>query len=109
MNKVENIYWGKTCSDVKGSKSNNLQRKKSQPRWIAPLAAGSLSIMVCLTINYRAYSELNKESVQQRVLMEQIESVRNENLELQEDIYKLKSDPKTIKLEARKIGMSGQH
>lgn len=109
MNKVENIYWGKTCSDVKGSKSNNSQRKNSQPRWIAPLAAGSLSIMVCLTINYRAYSELNKESVQQRVLMEQIESVRNENLELQEDIYKLKSDPKTIKLEARKIGMSGQH
>jgi cell division protein FtsL len=72
---------------------------------VAPVVAGSLSLMLCLTINYRAYFDLKKETVQQHALMEQIESVKNENLDLQEDIYKLKRDPKTIKREAKKLGL----
>ncbi len=108
MNKAENIYWGKTRSTVKNSKRKDPLRTSRQPRWVAPLAAGSLSIMICLTINYRAYSVLNKETAQQKALTEQIESVRTENIELQEDIYKLKSDRKTIELEARKLGMRGR-
>lgn len=107
MNKAENIYWGKTRSNTKNSSRKSPTKTSRQPKWIAPLVAGSLSIMVCLTINYRAYYELNKETAQQEVLNRQIESVRNENIELQEDIYKLKSDRKTIELEARKIGMRG--
>lgn len=108
MNKAEIIYWDKTRSKIANSNGDNALRTRSQPKWLAPLAAGSLSVMICLTINYRAYSELSKETALQKILTEQIDSVRNENLELQEDIYKLKSDRKTIEIEARKIGMSLQ-
>jgi len=106
LNKVGNIYWNKPGAKS-DPRSRKAVKKDGQPRWAAPVAAGVLSLMICLTINYRAYSDLQKETAQKQALIEQIDSVKNENLDLQEDIYKLKRDPKTIKLEAKKLGLRG--
>lgn len=104
MSKAENIYWDKT--DAKSfSPRPGRTAKAGQPGWVAPVVAGSLSLMLCLTINYRAFSNLKEETAQKQALMQQIESVKNENLEIQEDIYRLREDPKTIKLEAKKLGL----
>ena len=104
MNKVKNIYWDK--ADAKEFSHGRAPKPRAgQPGWVAPAVAGSLSLMICLTINYRAFSNLKKETAQKQALMQQIENVKNENLELQEDIYRLREDPKTIKLEAKKLGL----
>lgn len=61
--------------------------------------------MLCLTINFRAYSEMSHEMGQNETLTQQVETLTNENLLLQEDIHDLKSDTRAIEREARKIGL----
>ena len=34
------------------------------PKWVPYAAAASLTLMLCLTINYRAFVELNKETAE---------------------------------------------
>lgn len=58
-----------------------------------------------MTINFRAYSEMSHEMSQNATLTQQVETLTNENLLLQEDIHGLKSDARAIEREARKIGL----
>ncbi|HEY0657906.1 MAG TPA: septum formation initiator family protein, partial [Pyrinomonadaceae bacterium] len=66
----------------------------------------SLTCLLCLTINFRAFSEVSQEISQNETLTSQIEILTTENLSLQEEIHSLKSDSRAIEREARKIGMS---
>jgi cell division protein FtsB len=61
--------------------------------------------MLCLTINYRAFTELNKETAEHGELQQRVEALTSENLNLQEEIHYLKTDPKTIEREAKKFGL----
>lgn len=61
--------------------------------------------MICVTVNFRAYSELSSESEQNDVLNNKIESLTTENLSLQEEIHYLKNDSDVIEREARKFGL----
>ena len=63
-----------------------------------------LTLMLCLTINYRAFSELSGESAENRTLEQRIQSVTTNNLSLQEQIHYLKNDPETVARESRKFG-----
>ena len=72
--------------------------------WVPVAAALTITMMVCITVNYRAYTELRSETDLHESLKAQIESVTSENLALQEETYYLKSDPNTIKREAQKFG-----
>ena len=69
------------------------------------MAAISLTVMVCLTINFRAFSELREETDQNKTLTLEIEKKTTENLAIQEEIHYLKNDPKTIEREAKKLGL----
>ncbi len=60
--------------------------------------------MLCLTINFRAYTDLSRETRQNEDLNTQIETLTSENLNLQEEIYYLQNDSKVIEREARKFG-----
>lgn len=62
--------------------------------------------MLVLTVNYRAFSELKKESKVFEELNDKVQQATTENLSMQEEIYYLKSDPKTIEREARKYGLA---
>jgi cell division protein FtsB len=73
-------------------------------KWM-PLAVTILmTVMVCVTVNYRAYSELRSEQVQFETLGQQVDAVTTENLSLQEEIHYLKNDPEMIRREAQKFG-----
>jgi cell division protein FtsL len=80
-------------------------RKKVLPSWIPIASAVALVLMLVLTVNYRAYSELRRETQTFEELNNKIQQATTENLSMQEEIYYLRSDPKTIEREARKFGL----
>jgi cell division protein FtsB len=49
---------------------------------------------------------MSKETIQFEQMSAEIDALNNENLIIQQEIYSLKSDPRAIEREARKMGMS---
>jgi hypothetical protein len=85
-------------------KAKAKQKKKVTTQWWAIGVAITLTLMLCLTINYRAFSELSGETVENENLEKRIQSVTEENLGLQEQIHYLRNDPATVEREAGKFG-----
>ena len=81
-------------------------RKSNLPTWIPIASAVTLVLMLVLTVNYRAYSEFRLETQTFEELNNKIQQATTENLSMQEEIYYLRSDPKTIEREARKYGLA---
>lgn len=67
--------------------------------------AATLTLMLGVTINYRAFADLNKETAEKERLEKRIEAVTTENLGLQEQIHFLKHDPNTVEREVKKFGL----
>lgn len=88
---------------------NRIVRKKKQeparPKWWTYGIAATLTLMLCLTINYSAFSELNAESRENQQLEQQINNITTDNLALQEQIHYLKNDPQTVEREVKKFGL----
>ena len=76
------------------------------PVWASFLVVISIAVMLCTTINFRAFSLLNNEKKAFEQLTTKVQAVTDENLQLQEEIHDLKSDPKTVEREARRLGMT---
>ena len=88
---------------------NRIVRKKkseqAKPKWWTYGIAAILTLMLCLTINYSAFSELNAESHENQKLEQQINNITTDNLALQEQIHYLKNDPQTVEREVKKFGL----
>ena len=109
MSKVAVTYW---------DNSQTVMRRKTRPvngkrktgavkqSWFGFAVVASISFMLCLAINLRAFSEMSREINQNEQLNLQIETLTTENLALQEEIQDLRKDERAIEREARKIGMS---
>lgn len=82
------------------------KRDSTTPQWFIFTVVVSITFMLCLTINLRAFSEMNTEVEQHQRLNVEVNQITNENLALQEEIHNLKTDAATIEREARKLGMS---
>jgi cell division protein FtsB len=91
---------------AKSVKRNDATAQSATPQWFAFAVIASLTLMLCLTINLRAFSDMSQETAQFQQLSAEIERLNNENLIIQEEIHSLKSDPRAIEREARRIGMS---
>lgn len=76
------------------------------PQWFVFAVIVSITFMVCIAINLRAFSELSAEMNQHQTLSAEIDNLSNENLLLQKEVSGLKTDSAAIEREARKIGMS---
>ena len=63
-----------------------------------------MALVLCFTINFRAFTELNHEVDQNENLNQEIEKITSENLNLQEEIYYLQNDSSVIEREAKKFG-----
>ncbi len=81
-------------------------RTSNLPSWVPIAAAVTVVLMLVLTVNYRAYSEFRRETQTFEELNNKIQLATTENLSMQEEIYYLRSDPKTIEREARKYGLA---
>ena len=82
------------------------REKGSTPQWFIFTVIVSITFLLCLAINFRAFSELRQETIENSTLNTEIEKLTTETVVLQGEIKDLKNDPKTIAREARKIGMS---
>ena len=89
------------------NRSKNVRRTQSTtPQWFVFAVIASITFMLCMAINFRAYSDMTQETIQFEQLNSEINKLSSENLLIQEDIYSLKTDERAIEREARKIGMS---
>ena len=109
MSKVVATYWDNSHA-VSFSAGNRPQRAKRSetktPQWFVFAVIASITFMLCMAINLRAYSEMSAEAEQNRRLSAQLENVTNENLAIQEEVHNLKIDSRFVEQEARKIGLS---
>ena len=113
MNKAENTYWDSSrmsrnaARPVKPRKSQSKAvGSSSRSQWIGIGVAVSLTVMLILTVNFRAFSVLNTEAAEATVLNNKIQAITSENLAIQEEIHYLKNDSDTIEREAKKFGLS---
>lgn len=108
MSKVVATYWDNNSAvSMAKSRAKTAKRATSAtPQWFVFAAIVSVTFMVCIAINLRAFSELNVEMTQHETLRNEIQQLTTENLTLQKEVNGLKNDSKTIEREARKIGMS---
>lgn len=81
-------------------------KRRILPGWMPILTVVTLCTMLVLTINYRAFSDLTKETREFEVLNNKITAATTDNLSLQEEIHYLKNDPNMIEREARKYGLA---
>lgn len=113
MSKVASTYWGNnnTVAIPKlnvGAKTRarmKSNRETAAPQWFIFALVVCITSMLCLTVNFRAVSELNTEIEQNQKLNLEVDQLTNQNLAIQEEIHNIKTDPKMIEREARKLGM----
>lgn len=109
MSKVVATYWDNSNA-VSFSANNRTKTAKraetATPQWFVFVVIAAITLMLCMAINLRAYSEMSAEMHQNQRLSVQLESLTNENLAIQEEVHNLKIDSQFVEQEARKIGLS---
>jgi len=115
LSKVANTYWvnGQTMPGftaghgIRGVGRARAARKaeKVMPRWFVISIPVLLSLLIVLTLNVRAWTNVQHEYQTNQQLNTEIEQLTTQNTSLQEEIHRLQFDPKTIEREARKLRM----
>ena len=115
MNKAANIYWDDQAEYISARRSRSARNgrrkaadkaaRRTTPWWLSFLIATSMFAMLCVSINFRAFSEMREEIDQNTQLTGHIQNLMDENLALQEEMHTLKTDPRTIQREAKRIGI----
>jgi cell division protein FtsB len=106
--KAEATYWDNQTVVKPRRKTRTRvtnRNTKAMPKWFAFVVAAVLSLVICLVVNMRAFSEWNAEVNQNQHLSNEIQQLENQNALLQKEVSNLRSDQATIEREARKIGM----
>src|ERR1700754_975417 len=78
--------------------------KRTTPWWLSVVVFAAIFGMLLVSINYRAFTEMRTEATQNTQLQTRVQSLMDENLQLQDEIHSLKTDPNRIVLEARRVG-----
>ncbi len=108
MSKVVATYWDNSSAISMPAKTRAKTARRTEtatPQWFVFAIIASITFMLCMAINLRAYTEMSSEIEQNERLSVELERLTNENLAIQEEINNLKTDPRTIEREARKIGL----
>lgn len=104
-NKPQTVWSGRRTPMPRGDRPAAERPKTSKEiKWLPIGIALAVTLMVCITVNLRAYRQLSREANQNAELNTRIDAITSENLSLQEEIHYLKNDPNMIKREAQKFG-----
>ena len=66
----------------------------------------AITLMLGVTINYKSYSRMSQEVGENDQLSVRLQALMDENLQLQDEIHDLKTDPKVIEREAKRLGIN---
>ena len=114
MSKAANIYWDNAATANTAARRTATRKRapratvatrRATPWWVSFAIVVSIFVMLGVSINFRAWTEVKEEATQNTQLASQIQNLQDENLALQEEIHSLKTDPNVIQREARKIGI----
>ncbi|MEQ1605643.1 MAG: hypothetical protein ABL999_12320 [Pyrinomonadaceae bacterium] len=115
MSKAADIYWdsprrtaAKRPAPARNRRVTAVADRRTAPWWLSFLIVISIFVMICVSINFRAVSDVRAEADQNVVLNSKIQNLMDENLALQEEIHSLKTDPQVIQREAKRIGINIQ-
>ena len=109
MSKVAATYWDNTHTvsmPVEARAKIAPVRTSATPQWYVFAVIASMTFMLCMAINLRAFSEMSAEIEQNERLSLAVEQLTNEGIGLQGEVHSLKTDSHTVEREARKMGMS---
>lgn len=108
MSKVAATYWDNTHTvsmPVEPRAKAASARTGATPQWFVFTVIASMTLMLCMAINLRAFAEMSVEIEQNEHLNLAVEQLTNENIGLQTEVHSLKADSHTVEREARKMGM----
>ncbi|HMU32235.1 MAG: septum formation initiator family protein [Acidobacteria bacterium] len=88
------------------AKERNEKTKRQRPFWISFLVVLTLAGMLFVSITYRSFSAVTAEVRENEQLNSMIQNLTDENLQLQDEIHSLKTDPKVIEREAKRLGIA---
>ena len=91
-------------SNIRRKNSGPAKQRRFVPKWVPLAAFLTLAVLIGLTVNYRAFADLSRESAENERLNREIKESMIENITMQEQIHYLKNDPDTIEREAKKYG-----
>lgn len=91
---------------VKRRQSKTTKKSAQRPPiWVGIVLISLFAVTIGLTVNYKAYSKMSGEMGEHDQLNQKIQSLMDENLQLQDEIHSLKTDPKVIEREAKRLGI----
>lgn len=114
MSKAANTYWDsgngmtadrRTTKVRRRRTAATIRERRAAPFWISFTIVTSIFVMLTVSINYRALTEAQTEADKNERLGVQLQSLKDENLALQEEIHTLKTDPRVIEREAKRMGL----
>lgn len=88
------------------AKERNEKTKRQRPFWVSFLVVLTLAGMLFVSITYRSFSAVTAEVRENEQLNSMIQNLTDENLQLQDEIHSLKTDPKVIEREAKRLGIA---
>jgi len=109
LSKVAATYWDNTHTVSMPAETlakTAPARTNTAPQWYVFAVIASMTFMLCMAINLRAFTEMSAEIEQNERLSLAVEQLTNESIGLQGEVHSLKTDLHTVEREARKMGMS---
>lgn len=88
------------------TKSKTMNSKRQRPFWVSVLVVVALTGTLFVAITYRSFSAVTAEVRENEQLNSMIQNLTDENLQLQDEIHSLKTDPKAIEREAKRLGIA---
>ena len=121
MSKVANTYWvderirvqrvaprTKSLSSVQqisieilGTRTEVRRRGGIIPSWVVFGMILLATLAVCVTVNMRTRAKVQVAAQQLTAMQTDVEALRNVNQSLRQELERLRTDPKTIEVEAR--------
>ena len=122
MSRVANTYWvdnrirsqrvqprtASTLPTVKelsieiiGTRAEVRRRGGIIPSWVILGMIMLATFALCLTVSMRSHGEMRTASAQYKGIQQDVDSLRRDNAALQNEIHRLRTDPKAIESAAR--------
>ena len=88
-------------AEILGTRTEVRRRGGIIPSWVVFGMILLATFAVCVTVNMRTHARVQVAAQQLTVMQTDVEALRNVNQSLKAEVQRLRTDPRTIELEAR--------